>query len=84
VELGDPERLGQLLAQALDHARLCSSDPLCAEHEPGADGSLHGAACHACLFAAETSCQAGNRFLDRVLLVDTFGPSGLAFFGHEN
>jgi hypothetical protein len=84
VELGNPDRLGQLLAQALDHARLCSSDPLCAEHEPGADGSLHGAACHACLFAAETSCQAGNRFLDRVLLVDTFGPSGLAFFGHEN
>jgi hypothetical protein len=83
VELGDPERLGQLLAQALDHARLCSSDPLCAEHEPGADGSLHGAACHACLFAAETSCQAGNRFLDRSLLVETFGPGGLAFFGHD-
>jgi hypothetical protein len=82
VELGDPDRLGQLLAQALDHARLCSSDPLCAEHEPGA-GALHGAACHACLFAAETSCQAGNRFLDRVLLVDTFGPGGLAFFGHD-
>jgi len=82
VELGDPERLGQLLAQALDHARLCSSDPLCAEHEPGA-GALHGAACHACLFAAETSCQAGNRFLDRTLLVDTFGPGGLAFFAHD-
>jgi Domain of unknown function (DUF1998) len=80
VELGDPDRLGQLLAQALEHARLCSSDPLCAEHEPDAR-ALHGAACHACLFAAETSCEVGNRFLDRTLLVDTLGPAGLAYFG---
>ena len=79
VELGDPERLNRLLAQALERARLCSSDPLCAEHEPER-GALHGAACHACLFAAETSCQAGNRFLDRALLVETFAGQGLAYF----
>jgi len=68
------------LVQALERAKLCSSDPLCAEHEPDAR-ALHGAACHACMFAAETSCQAGNRFLDRDLLVETFEPTGLAFFG---
>ncbi len=72
--------LVELLVQALERAKLCSSDPLCAEHEPDAR-ALHGAACHACMFAAETSCQAGNRFLDRDLLVETFEPTGLAFFG---
>jgi hypothetical protein len=29
------------------------------------------AACHACLFSAETSCERGNKFLDRSLLVNT-------------
>jgi hypothetical protein len=81
VELGRPDRLEQLFLDAIDQAGLCSSDPLCAEHEPGSDGSLHGAACHACLFASETSCERGNRYLDRSLLVDTFGGSRLAYFG---
>jgi hypothetical protein len=71
VQLGRPENLGRLLRRALEGASLCSSDPLCAEHDPTGDRSLHGAACHACLFAAETSCEQGNRFLDRALIVPT-------------
>ena len=39
VALGEPEQLGPLLRQALERAQLCSSDPLCAEHDPRADGS---------------------------------------------
>lgn len=42
---------------------------------------LHGAACHACLFAPETSCERGNKYLDRGVLVDTFGRAKHAFFG---
>jgi hypothetical protein len=80
VSLGKPENLGRLLRDALEHARLCTSDPLCSEHDPTRDGSLHGAACHACGFASETSCERGNRYLDRALLVDTFAASGLAYF----
>src|SRR5437868_9698842 len=34
VSLGRRDRLGPLIGQALDAARLCSSDPLCAEHDP--------------------------------------------------
>jgi len=60
---------------------MCSSDPLCAEHDPAGDRSKHLAACHACLFAAETSCERGNRFLDRAALVDTFTTAGLGLFG---
>ena len=30
---------------------------------------LHGAACHVCLFVSETTCERGNRFLDRRFVV---------------
>jgi hypothetical protein len=40
--------------------------------------ALHAAACHACLFASETSCETGNRWLDRATLVDITG-DGLSF-----
>ena len=78
VTLGRRDRLGPLIEQALDAARLCSSDPLCAEHDPRDRGVLYGAACHACLFASETSCERGNHYLDRALLVDTAIGSGAA------
>lgn len=71
VSLGHRDRLGPVIDQALEEARLCSSDPMCAEHDPRVHGRLHGAACHACLFAAETSCERGNHYLDRALLVET-------------
>lgn len=81
VTLGRQDRLGALVDQALDAARLCGSDPLCAEHNPTIHGRLHGAACHACLFAAETSCERGNHFLDREVLVETLSGRPGGFFG---
>ena len=81
AQLGQPDRLGELIAQALARARICASDPLCAEHVPDHDRSLHGAACHACSFVAETSCEIGNRYLDRSLLVPTLAGTDLSFFG---
>lgn len=83
VSLGKPDTLGRYLRQALENMRLCSSDPLCAERKPEADGrGIHGAACHACLFAPETSCECGNRYLDRSVLVPTFAShsSNVAFW----
>lgn len=81
VEMGDPLTLGRHIQQALETMRLCASDPLCAEHRPDTLGrSIHGACCHACQFASETSCERGNRYLDRSVLVDTFSTSGTAFF----
>ncbi|MEH8410085.1 hypothetical protein RAG99_27535, partial [Klebsiella pneumoniae] len=66
--------------QALNRSRICSSDPLCSEHDPEKDRSLHGAACHACSLVAETSCEKGNRYLDRALLVPTLEHTEAAFF----
>lgn len=80
VELGRPQNLGRLLTQALSRAGICSSDPLCSEHDPGKDRSLHAAACHACSFVSETSCEKGNRYIDRALLVPTLEATDAAFF----
>lgn len=82
VELGKPENLGRLMHQALERAKICASDPLCAEHDPTKDQSLHGAACHACSFVSETSCECGNRHLDRSLVVPTLENRAAAFFDY--
>lgn len=80
VDLGKPENLGRLLEQALNRSKVCSSDPLCSEHDPEKDRSLHSAACHACSLVAETSCERGNRYLDRSLLIPTLERADAAFF----
>ncbi|MEI6045349.1 MAG: DUF1998 domain-containing protein [Chloroflexota bacterium] len=80
VALGQPEQLGHHLEAALDQIRLCASDPLCAEHFSTRGQTLHGASCHACLFAPETSCERGNKYLDRSVLVPTVDKDYLAFF----
>jgi hypothetical protein len=80
VSLGEPDQFGPLLRQALERAALCSSDPLCSEHDPRTDSSAHSAACHACQFASETSCERGNRFLDRTALVPTLAYGEINFF----
>lgn len=75
--------LGAHLRRAVDAGRLCSNDPVCAEHAPNSpfEGRLlQGAACHGCLLLAETSCEQRNDFLDRALVVPTVGVGDAAFF----
>jgi len=72
------------VTHAMQIAALCSNDPICANHEPGASIErrwLHGAACHGCAFIAETSCEMHNDYLDRVLVVPVIGVPGAAFLG---
>jgi hypothetical protein len=74
VSLAEPEPLTRIIQRALHDAQRCSSDPLCAERLPEAPADfLHGAACHACLFVSETTCERGNRFLDRRFIVPIDG-----------
>jgi hypothetical protein len=77
-------RLRYHLREAWELGRLCSNDPVCAAHDPGAESSdrpTEGAACHGCLYIAECSCERFNVFLDRALVVPTIGNSPeLAFF----
>jgi hypothetical protein len=79
ARLSAPRELERILDAAFQNAERCSSDPLCAEHVPLAtEDTLHAAACHACLFASETTCENGNRFLDRGLLVQLDPTDGAA------
>jgi hypothetical protein len=81
VSLGESETLGMHIAQAIEAAHLCANDPLCAEHNPGELGhTIHAAACHACLFSPETSCERGNRYLDRATLTPTVEQDERSFF----
>jgi len=80
IDLGRPERLGALLQDALRDVTRCSSDPLCASHDPKRHQSMNGAACHACVLVPETSCEAFNSWLDRSLLVPTVAAQDAAFF----
>jgi MrfA Zn-binding domain len=81
VEIGVPQTLGRHLQQALESMRICASDPLCSEHRPDIQGrGIQGACCHACQFSPETSCERGNRYLDRSVLVNTFSTRGTNFF----
>lgn len=71
VALSEPDRLHGLVVSALRRAARCSSDPVCAMRVPGdPEDFLHGAACHCCSFASETSCEKANRFLDRRFLLN--------------
>lgn len=80
VSLAEPDNLVRLTRRALADAMQCSSDPLCAERLPRfPEDFLHGGACHVCLFVSETTCERGNRFLDRRFVVPIDDPD-LALF----
>jgi len=80
VDQAVPDRLGPLLMDGLRGAAFCAQDPLCGLADMGGAAHLNGAACHACLLLAETSCEHGNRLLDRSVLVETLGERGIEFF----
>lgn len=81
VRLSEEELLANAVRSALTQAGRCSSDPVCARRTPkDPEDFLHGAACHCCVMASETSCERANRFLDRRFLINLPG-SDLGFFG---
>lgn len=76
-------RLKRHLEDALELGRLCSNDPVCAQHHPNSPHEtrpLHGAACHGCLLIAEPSCERRNELLDRSLVVPSIDTADIAFF----
>ena len=82
VQQSEPARLARIVTAALHRAARCSSDPICARRTPqDPEEFLHGAACHCCVMASETSCERANRFLDRRFLINLPG-CDLGFFGH--
>ncbi len=81
IEVG--KRIHEHVRNALDMGKLCSNDPVCAQHQPDNKHEcrfLHGASCHGCLLIAETSCEQRNDYLDRALVVRTVDNRGSEFF----
>jgi len=80
VAEASPGRFERLVEEALRRSKWCSNDPVCME-SPG-DGAMSSnlAACHGCVLLPETSCEEGNRLLDRGLLVGEVLQPELGFF----
>lgn len=64
------ENLNKIIQSALNRAKNCSLDPICYESDGQGIAQLNLAACHSCTLLPETSCEHGNLFLDRKLVVD--------------
>lgn len=79
VRQGEEPRLARSVIAALESAAWCSADPVCRESHGQGLNALNLAACHGCSLVAETSCQASNVLLDRVMLVGDEHTPG--FFG---
>ena len=71
VAQGDPNRLPRVISEALRRATWCSNDPVCMEGGGRSPDSGSLAACHSCSLVPETSCEYGNRLLDRATLIGT-------------
>ena len=83
VRMGKPGNLEPVVRRALEGARWCSADPVCAEAgEVGGQGpdSLNLAACHNCALVPETACEEFNRLLDRGLVIGGPTSTDMGFF----
>ena len=80
VRQGEPYVLDSVFAKTILRSRWCSSDPICIESTGQGTDSANLAACHGCVLLPETSCETGNRLLDRALLVGTQDTPEIGFF----
>ena len=82
VRQGEPDRLKAIVGRAIRRTQWCSSDPVCIESAGQGCDNANLAACHGCVLLPETSCETGNRLLDRGLLVGTPEAPEIGFFVH--
>jgi len=80
VRMGEPDRFGAIVINAINQARWCSADPICIESRGQGPGNCNLAACHSCALLPETSCEAQNHLLDRAMLVGTLKNPELGYF----
>jgi hypothetical protein len=83
VRSGRPGHFERILHKALREALWCSGDPVCIESQGQGLDSCNLAACYSCALMPETSCEVGNKFLDRGLVVGTIDSPLAGLFGPE-
>jgi len=81
IELTSSKKFMPIFIRALEKMEYCSSDPYCSDGDFKYQTSINGAACHACCFVSETSCEWNNQLLDRRMLSPSVGGNlELAYF----
>lgn len=70
TSLAQSDKLYPIILRALENMSYCSSDPICSDGDFEYHTTANGAACHACTFVAETTCEWGNMLLDRRTLIN--------------
>lgn len=83
VRSGEPGRFEEILNNSMQKATWCSDDPVCIESRGQGLDSCNLAACYNCALVPETACENGNRFLDRALIVGTFGMPSTGLFSAD-
>ena len=84
VRQGLPGFLDFTIERAIQRIGWCSSDPVCIESTGQGSSNANLAACHGCVLLPETSCETGNRVLDRGLLIGTPNNPDGGFFSGSN
>jgi hypothetical protein len=72
VRQGRSDCLTRIFKNAIDNAKMCSSDPVCITSLGQGRNSQNLAACHSCCLIPETSCEQFNIALDRGMVIGTF------------
>jgi hypothetical protein len=80
VRQGLPGNLEKTVHQAIKNSSWCSSDPVCIESKGQGTESANLSACHACVLLPETSCEEGNRLLDRAVILGKPDDSKMGYF----
>jgi hypothetical protein len=80
IKQGTPGHLEDIILSAIEEARWCSYDPICIDSKGQGPDSCNLAACHNCALLPETSCEKGNRFLDRGCLIGIPTDASVGYF----
>jgi hypothetical protein len=74
--LDQATNLPATLKRGIRRHLVCGNDPICSNESALLTSDIdmiNGAACHGCLFTAETSCERRNTLLDRISLLEILG-----------
>lgn len=80
VRQGKSGNLEDIIESALFAAQWCSADPICIDSAGQGPDNCNLAACHNCALLPETSCEEGNRILDRAFVTGTIDDPQLGYF----
>lgn len=80
IRQGEPDILPKIFKRAITSAFQCSNDPVCALSKGQGREALNLSACYSCCLLPETSCEIGNVYLDRTMVIGTLFNEKIGFF----